>query len=261
MKEPRVVQADNAGLFALSGTRSFILGRRRVALVDPGPHEAGHMEALARMVEDAEEGTILLTHRHPDHAAGAPALSARLGFPVRSGRPAGALAHGDVITTDEGDLQVIATPGHSRDHVAYFLPDHGLLLAGDLILGEGSTTWVGEYPGCVADYLASLDRVAELPLHRILSAHGPPLDDPDEAIQRYRTHRLGRIAQVRRALEREPELSVEELVDRVYSQALPHSLREGARWSLRAILDHLGVAPFPRDGVPTESGGSLEQGT
>lgn len=258
MREPRVVQADNAGLFALSGTRSFVLGHRRVALVDPGPHDPAHLDTLAQRVEGAEEGTIVLTHRHPDHAAGAPALSARLGFPVRSGEPGGTLVHGAVIPTDEGDLRAIATPGHSRDHVAYFLPDHGLLLAGDLLLGEGSTTWVGEYPGCVSDYLASLDRVAELPLRRILPAHGPALEDPAEAIGRYRAHRLQRIAQVRRALDQDPALSLEELLERVYRRSLPDALREGARWSLRAILDHLGLAPFPREGVPTEGGVSLE---
>jgi glyoxylase-like metal-dependent hydrolase (beta-lactamase superfamily II) len=289
-REPRVVQASNAGLFALGGTRSFVFGRRRVAVVDPGPDEPRHLDALAAEAEGAEEGVILLTHAHPDHAAGAGALSAMSGFPVRSAAPIGALrgarghthaggptgeplGDGDEIATDEGILRVVATPGHSRDHLAFQLVGEGVVLVGDLLLGQGDTTWVGEYPGCVADYLKSLDRIAALGARRLLPAHGPAIEDPAEAIERFRAHRLARISQVEdelRAMQVErsgprvkapggdaAERLVARLVDRVYGDVLPPGLRTGAEWSVRAILYHLGVLPFPERGAPTEGGDRL----
>ena len=265
--EPRIVQADNAGLFALGGTRSVIVGRRRVAVVDPGPDDAPHREALLREVEGAEWGVILLTHRHPDHAAGGPALARATGFQVRAaaeGSGVEPLSAGQRVATDGGTLEVVPTPGHTPDHLAFLLRPHGILLAGDLLLGRGSTTWVGEYPGCVADYLASLDRIQAMELRRIIPAHGPDLTDPDDAVDRFRSHRLERIRQVQGALDdgvggREPasKEGLEALVDRIYGDELPTGLREGARWSVRAILEYLEVAPFPSSGAPTEGGEGL----
>lgn len=271
MKEPRVVKADNAGLFALGGTRTFIVGARRVAVVDPGPDDPVHLERVAREVDHAEGGVILLTHRHPDHAAGAPALERRTGLILRF-----PLADDVVVDTDMGTLRVVATPGHSRDHVAFLFrrrkDGRRILLAGDLLLGEGSTTWVGEYSGCVGDYLASLDRVAKLRPDRILPAHGPPIEDPEAALSRFRRHRLERIRQVKDALEagdlpggprsasdgpEADKVFLEALVDRVYGPRLPPGLREGARWSLIAILEHLGVVEFPAQAAPVENGGGL----
>ncbi len=266
-QEPRTVQADNAGLFALSGTRTVIVGRRRVALVDPGPEDREHRNALLGHLQEAEEGVILLTHRHPDHAAGAPALARASGLPVRGagGRDGGEpLEAGEHIVTDGGTLEVVPTPGHAADHLAFFLRPHRILLAGDMLLGQGSTTWVGEYAGCVADYLESLDRIEALEPRRIIPGHGPDLTDPGDAVQRFRAHRLDRIRQVREALDHgvgaprpASDEGLEALVDRVYGPELPPGLREGARWSVRAILEYLGAAPFPSTGAPTEGGEGL----
>lgn len=261
--EPRVVLADNAGFFTLSGTRSFIVGLERVAIVDPGPDDPDHLEGVARQVEGAREGMILLTHRHPDHAAGARGLAALTGFPVRP-VPGHELSEGERIETDAGGLEVVPTPGHSRDHLAFFLRPGDLLLAGDLVLGEGDTTWVGEYPGCVGDYLASLDRVEALAPRAILPAHGPRIEDPATVIARYREHRLARIRAVEKLLDSgvggaDPGSAeaVDRIVEQIYGDALPAGLREGARWSVRAVLDFLGAAPFPPQGAPTESGGTV----
>jgi glyoxylase-like metal-dependent hydrolase (beta-lactamase superfamily II) len=282
MKEPRVVLAGNAGLFTLDGTRTFVLGRERIAVLDPGPADARHLDRIAYLVEGAREGVILLTHGHPDHAEGAPALAHRTGFPVAGGGTGvdRTLIDGDRIPVDDGWLEAVSTPGHTRTHLAFLHRDggraHGDLFAGDLLLGEGTTTWVGEYGGCLRDYLTSLDRVESLAPSRIFPAHGPVLDDPLEAVQAFRAHRESRIRQVEAALQVVPggrdaagrdtsdaarAALVEALVDRVYGSTLPAKAREGARWSIRAALEFLGVAPFPTRGAPTERGDRLAPGS
>jgi glyoxylase-like metal-dependent hydrolase (beta-lactamase superfamily II) len=137
------------------------------------------------------------------------------------------------------------------------------------MLGQGKTTWVGEYAGCVADYLASLDRVERLAPARIYPAHGEGLLRPLEAVEAFRAHRLSRIADVEGALaELAPPAGadgdvwdlVERIVKSVYGELQGRAL-VGARWSVRAILEYLGVAPFPPEGAPSEGGGRLAPGS
>jgi glyoxylase-like metal-dependent hydrolase (beta-lactamase superfamily II) len=271
---PRVFVAENAGPFTLGGTRTFVLGDEVVAVVDPGPDDPAHLERLASAVAGAREGTILVTHGHPDHAAGAPALSRLTGLPT-AGSAAGVdriLAGGDRIPVDGGSLEAVETPGHARHHLAFLHHPSRELFVGDLLIGKGDTTWVGEYPGCVADYLASLDRVEALRPTRIHPAHGPSLEDPAETVARFREHRLARLLQVEEALaamgirvaegERDlPDVLLREVVERVYGPDLPPGVRLAAAWSARALLDYLGVLPFPRQGAPTEQGDSLAEGS
>lgn len=262
--EPRVVQADNAGLFTLSGTRTHLIGRERVAVLDPGPDDPLHLERLCRELEGASQVTILVTHGHADHSAGALPLARALeggAIPevaevrVRGAAPGipETLADQDRIPTDHGTLRTLWTPGHALPHFAFLWEEPNLLFPGDLLLGEGNTAWVGSYPGCVADYLASLDRLESLSATRLFPAHGPPLEDPAGAIQRFRVHRLHRLEQVAAALDQDPAMEADRIVDRIYGSALPRSLRGAARWSVFALLDHLGARPFP-PGAPLEEG-------
>lgn len=258
--EPRVVRADNAGLFTLDGTRTHLVGRERVAVVDPGPDDASHRDRLLEGLRDARRVDLLPTHAHPDHAAGVPALRAALEaadptLHVRVLGPAGVgtpLFDGDVIETDAGVLRTVETPGHARGHVAFFWEPARALFAGDLLMGEGATAWVGSYRGCVADYLRSLDRVEALAPSRVYPAHGPPIDDPAAALARFRAHRLQRIAQVREAATSLERRDVDRIVARVYGSELDVELREPAAWSVRAILDHLGLRAFPASGPTVE---------
>ena len=193
-----------------------------------------------------ERVTIVLTHGHGDHADAAPALSELIDAPVHG--PAGVegvdvvLNDGDAVATDAGDLVAVHTPGHTPEHLSFSWRNRNALFVGDLFLGQGDTTWVAEYPGCVADYLRSLERVRDMELAVLYPTHGPPLEDPAEAIGRFESHRRRRIEQARRAMEEHPSADIEGLLDAVYGPELPQALRGAARLSLSALVE------FVRDG-------------
>ena len=215
-------------------------------MIDPGPDVARHVRALASAVAGAEDVTILVTHGHRDHAGAVTALASETGATVAG--PEGVeglgrvLVDGATVVTDAGELIAVHTPGHTREHLCFHWVERRALFAGDLVLGVGDTTWVAEYPGCVADYLKSLDRVKGLALAVIYPAHGPPLEDPARALDRFEAHRLTRIDQVRAAMDHNPGADIEELLDIVYGATVPDSMRGAARRSLEALVDHVTAA-------------------
>lgn len=234
----RSLLARNPGPFTLGGTRSYIVGRRRAAIIDPGPRLEGHLRGLAAAVDSAESVVVLVTHGHGDHAAGAEELGRRLGAGVWGPGEARDLEDGRTFATDAGDVVAVSTPGHARRHFCFHLPGRGALFTGDMILGEGDTTWVGEYPGGVAEYLASLDRLEALNAAVLYPGHGKPLRDPAAAIARFRRHRLKRIDQVRRAAAGAGASDIRTLTRHVYGE-LPPDTFEMAASGVAAILDYL----------------------
>ncbi len=244
---PRRIRADNPGPFTFDGSVSYLVGDRDLAIVDPGPKVDTHVRALLAAAAAAERITILLTHGHGDHAGAVDPLVAALAEGIEApvtvigaghaaARP---LQAGERIVFEWGHLEVVPTPGHTRDHLAFFWPDEGALFAGDHLLGVGDTTWVGEYPGCVADYLDSLERLRSLELHSVHPGHGPDLTDPAEAIDRFEAHRRRRIEQVRQLREGPEGLRDEALFDRVYGDRIPPGLDRAARASLAALEAYL----------------------
>lgn len=250
-RRPRAVLAPNASAMTMAGTTTWIVGRSRAAVIDPGCAAASHLAALAHALEDARSVCILLTHDHPDHSAGAAELGERLRAPVLG--PGGrALADGDRVETDEGALVAVATPGHTADHVAYHWPDAGAVFCGDLMMGGIDTAVVAHPEGDVGDYLASLHRLRALAPSIIYPAHGPPFEDPAAAIDRYVRHREERQAQVMAALEA-GAASADAIADRVYGSALDPALRAFAVSAVRAYLAHLRrIGRIRRDSVPEE---------
>ncbi|MCG6986683.1 MAG: MBL fold metallo-hydrolase [Gemmatimonadetes bacterium] len=240
---PRFLGAGNAGPFTLDGTRTYRVGRKRAVLIDPGPAGDDHVRALVAWMADAHDATVLLTHGHDDHAAAAPALARALSAPVVG--PLGVpgvtspVADGDVVDTDEGELVAVHTPGHTADHLCYHWPARRAVFAGDLLLGRGDTTWVGDYRGCVADYLASLARVRALSVDTIYPAHGPPLENAAAALDRFEAHRLLRVRQVQEALAGRPGAGAPDLLGAIYGDALPPGTEKAALKSLEALLDHV----------------------
>jgi glyoxylase-like metal-dependent hydrolase (beta-lactamase superfamily II) len=199
-----------------------------------------HVRAVASLVEGADSAVILLTHGHPDHAASAARLADLLNAPVLGAGPVErALADREPVDTDAGELVALHTPGHDRAHLCFHWPERAALFAGDLVLGAGDTTWVAGYPGCVADYLASLARLRGLGLSRIYPTHGPPIDDVEARLMRFEAHRRARIAQVEAALTAHPDATRSEILAHVYGDTVPPGLRAAALESLEAVLDYL----------------------
>ncbi len=218
-------------------------------MIDPGPDSEAHVRAVAVAVSvEARRVQILVTHGHPDHAPAARPLASALnqaGVPAEIAGPAGLegidipLVGGDRLPTDDGELVAVDTPGHARLHLAFHWPERRALFVGDLLLGKGDTVWVGEYAGSVADYLRALERVRALEPSVLYPAHGPPLEDPSEAIDRFVSHRRERIRQVQEALASDPTRSTEELLAIVYGRELAGQARRAALLSVEALRAHV----------------------
>ena len=240
MTAPRTVLAQNASAMTLDGTRTFLVGRETVAVIDPGPALPSHMDALANALRDASSVAIVLTHHHPDHAAGAPALASQLAATALSYGPA-VPSEGETVPTDAGVLVALATPGHTPDHCAIHWPEESAIFCGDLMMGGIDTALVAAPEGDLADYLDSLDRLERLAPQVVYPTHGPHFTDPVEAFRRYRAHRAERLRAVRAALEAGRQ-SVPEAMAALYGEKVEPELRPWLEATTIAYLDYLGEA-------------------
>lgn len=228
----RSITAPNPGPLTLDGTRTYILDESIV--IDPGPDDETHVRAILESVPGLK--TILITHRHADHAPAAISLKKATGARV--------LAPNDVLDdtivdrrlrggeTVEPGLEVIATPGHTKEHVCFLTPD-GDLFTGDTILGSG-TTAVFPPDGHMGDYMRSLQLLRSREPRRIYPAHGPTRDDAVSLIDEYIAHRLERERQVIEAL-RAGATNVREMRERIYPDLDPR-LHDAAEIQLQAHL-------------------------
>jgi glyoxylase-like metal-dependent hydrolase (beta-lactamase superfamily II) len=222
------ITADNPGPMTLEGTNTYLVGRDPVTVIDPGPDDPAHIEAIRRSAsEHGGIGILLLTHDDADHLAGVEPLG------IEPTRP----ADGEVVA----GLTAIATPGHAAEHLCFLLPDgegRFACFCGDLILGEGSTI-VGprRLGGSLADYMESLRKLERLDLTVLYPGHGPTVDDPAAKIAEYIAHRQEREDRLVAALER-GERSREVLLDEVWDD-VPEVLRPAAALAMEAHLEKL----------------------
>ncbi|HEX8696848.1 MAG TPA: MBL fold metallo-hydrolase [Longimicrobium sp.] len=259
----RTVRAKNRSPMTLDGTRTYVVGRARPAVIDPGPGDPAHLEAIVAALGGARPVAILLTHSHADHAAAALPLAERTGAPVMMAQGALSppfppervgrwLADGDTVDTDVGTLKAVATPGHAPEHLCFLwtggeAPAGGALFVGDHLMGQGDTTLVAPPEGDLGVYLDSLNRIDELEPAVLYPAHGPEILNPSVTIERYREHREERIEQVVRALRRAGPSRPGQIVDTVYGSGLDPALREAAEASLGAILGFLSATGDVRE--------------
>jgi glyoxylase-like metal-dependent hydrolase (beta-lactamase superfamily II) len=218
-------------------------GGRRSVVIDPGPLDEAHLQAVAEAAGPV--GVVLLTHGHADHAEGARRFAGLAGCPVRALDPAhrlGAegLRAGETVAVDGVELLVVATPGHTADSLSFVLAAETALLSGDTVLGRG-TSVVAWPDGRLDDYLTSLQRLRELAerteVSRVLPGHGPPLDDALPVLTWYLDHRRERLEQVKSALAA-GDRTAAEVVRRVYADVDP-ALWPAAQRSVEAQLAYL----------------------
>jgi glyoxylase-like metal-dependent hydrolase (beta-lactamase superfamily II) len=200
----RRLTAPNPGMMTGPGTNCYLVGTDEVVVVDPGPDDEGHVEALV----EAGGGRIrwiALTHTHVDHWPATPALKARtgaevVGFGSRDGLEVDReLADGDVVGVGDAALVAVHTPGHASNHICFWDEGRRLLFTGDHVM-SGSTVVIAPPDGDMAAYLASLGKVRALGPEALAPAHGPLLTEPDAYVEHYITHRLAREAAVADAL-------------------------------------------------------------
>lgn len=238
------VLCPNPSPLTLEGTNTWVVGEpghSDCLVIDPGPADEAHLEAILAVVAGRRVAQVLLTHRHPDHAEGAPEFAARVDAPVRAfGAGSDDLTDGEVIREAGAELSVLASPGHTSDSVCFLLRGDGALFSGDTVLGWGTSvvTWPD---GVLGDYLASLAKI-EKAIHSgvvtdILPGHGGPLADAAATVAFYRRHRLERLDQVRSAVAQGAR-DADEVVEQVYAD-VDRSLWPAAALSVRAQLDYL----------------------
>jgi len=244
-------------MMTLDGTNTWVLrepGARRSVVIDPGPADAAHLDAIAEVA--GEVAAVLLTHHHADHSEAAREFAERMGCGVRALDPAyrlgsEGLGEGDVIAVDGLEIRVVATPGHTADSLCFVLPAEQAVLTGDTVLGRG-TTVVAHPDGELGAYLGSLDRLHALAdaheIESIWPGHGPVIGNALGTLDYYIAHRQERLGQVREALadlraQPHPEgIATEELprrvVEVVYADVDP-ILWPAAELSVRAQLAYL----------------------
>jgi glyoxylase-like metal-dependent hydrolase (beta-lactamase superfamily II) len=243
--------AANSGPMTLDGTNTWVLaepGAGTVVVLDPGPSDPEHLDAIEAAVDGRRVGLVLLTHGHPDHAEGAAPLAERVGAPVAALDPAHrlgsqGLADGERIEVDGLLIEVVATPGHTADSLSFHLVADAALLTGDTVLGRGSTV-VAHPGGRLGDYLDSLRRLVHLAEESsaayVLPGHGPALADPVGAVAAYLEHREARLQQVRDALAA-GAVTADDVVAAVYDD-VPREVWPAARLSVQAQLAYLNRA-------------------
>ncbi|MBI2266727.1 MAG: MBL fold metallo-hydrolase [Armatimonadetes bacterium] len=250
------ITAPNPSLTTLEGTNTYLIGRRprgEMVVIDPGPDSPIHREVIFHEIRSVggRVSLILLTHSHPDHAAGALALSKALQVPV-CGFPGGAvpldreLSHGAMVEIEGFSFRCLHTPGHARDHLCFVLSGKGIVLTGDLVLGRGS---LALFPpeGDLDLYRTSLSLLLTLDEEWILPGHGPPVP-LKRTVEEYLRHRQDRENQIKEALALGCS-TVDEVMEWVYRDLDP-ALYGLARGTVEVHLASL----MGRGGVVLEDG-------
>lgn len=210
------VRAGNPSPMTLDGTNTYVIAGW---VVDPGPADRAHLDAVRRAALDGIEG-VVLTHSHADHSAGAASLGAPVTLP----------GEGEEV----GPFRALATPGHSGDSVC--LVAGRICFTGDTVLGRGSV-FIAPGEGSLAAYLGSLRRLLELDLELLCPGHGPYVRDPRAKLDEYLSHRLERERRLLEALDSGLR-GRDELLDAVWADA-PPDLRPAAALTLAAHLEKL----------------------
>jgi glyoxylase-like metal-dependent hydrolase (beta-lactamase superfamily II) len=273
----RRLLCDNPSPFTFKGTMSYIVGRGQVAIIDPGPDDARHIDALLDAVRNETVTHIVVTHTHRDHSPGAARVKALTGAktfgegphraarPLHVGeaprldasndtdfRPDHALADGEVVSGQGFTLESVATPGHTANHMAFALREQNLLFSGDHVMGW-STSIVAPPDGAMSDYMGSLDKLARRHESIYLPGHGYVIPDAPRFVQSYIRHRQGREASILHRLAK-GAVDIPTLVRAIYIGLDPRLARAAGLSVLAHLEDLVARGLVATDGVPSVEG-------
>jgi glyoxylase-like metal-dependent hydrolase (beta-lactamase superfamily II) len=269
----RRIVANNPGPYTFLGTNSYVVGSGEVTVIDPGPAEPSHLEAIAAAIKGERLTHILITHSHRDHCDGARGLQALAGGkiaafgPTGTARGAGApglsydfvdpdfvpdrkLADGDTVRGKDFALDVLHMPGHAPDHLCFALVGKRTMFTGDHVMGW-NTTVIAPPEGDLAQFLASLERLMQRHDKMFLPGHGGRIQTPQRVVKAYIMHRKWREQTILACLE-DGICTVPRIVARLYG-TLDAGLKEAAALSVLAHLEYL----IDRDLVAAEGANAL----
>ncbi len=258
----RRATARNPGPFTFHGTNTYLVGTRRVAVIDPGPALEEHAATLDRALQGATVAAVVVTHRHLDHTEGAAAFARRhdaplMAHPAPEAETATAvpanridaardralpvdqpLDDGDVVRDEDFALEALHTPGHASDHLCLALAGTDILFSADHVMGW-STTVVAPPDGSMADYMASLERLMGRKDALFLPGHGGPVTQPQRFMRGLYTHRRQRETGILERLQA-GDRTIPEIVARLY-QGVDPRLHGAAALSVLAHMQDLVV--------------------
>jgi glyoxylase-like metal-dependent hydrolase (beta-lactamase superfamily II) len=273
----RAIAADNPGPFTFKGTVSYIVGRDRVAIIDPGPDDAAHVAALLDAVRGETVTHIFVTHTHRDHSPAAAKIKVatgakvfaqgphRLARPLHTGemrrldasadldfRPDTALADGETVSGHGWTLEAVTTPGHTANHMAFAFKEANLLFAGDHVMAW-STTIVAPPDGAMTDYMASLQKLVRRSEPLYLPGHGAPVRDAPRYVQYLIRHRQAREASILHRLAK-GAADIPTIVRAVYIGLDPRLVGAAALSVLAHLEELVARGAVTTEGPPSISG-------
>ena len=267
----RRVICNNPGPFTFTGTGTYIIGTGTVAVIDPGPIDEAHIDAILAALQPGERVShIIITHTHGDHSPASAPLKEKTGAPIYGMSPVKRaafdgpqmeesaddgfvpdveVAHGDLIAGGDWTLEAVHTPGHMAAHVCYALREEKALFTGDHVMGW-STSVIIPPDGSMTDYMNSLDLLLSRDDEIYWPTHGTCIENPQDFVRAYITHRRGREAQVLERLKA-GQSDIREMVKVVYAE-VDERLHPAAALSMLAHLQDLTARHIVDcDGEPT----------
>ncbi|WP_336968893.1 MBL fold metallo-hydrolase [Sphingobium aromaticiconvertens] len=263
------VLAPNPSAFTYTGTQTYVVGTDTLAVIDPGPDEPAHLDALTAAIAGRPVVAILCTHTHRDHSPAARPLADRTGAPIigcapltldddgpradaafdASYRPDRILTDGEQVTGEGWTLEAVATPGHTSNHLCFALLQESALFTGDHIMGW-STSVVSPPDGDMAAYMRSMQRLIDRDDKVYYPAHGEPVASPQRWARGMMGHRKQREGQILRHIATPDGVTIPQMVEQMYKGVDPRLYGAAGRSVLAHLidLDQRGLAAAGADG-------------
>jgi len=268
---------NNPGPFTFHGTNSYIVGRDTLAVIDPGPEDEAHLQALLAAIDGRPVSHIFVSHTHADHSPLAARLKLETGAtvvaegPHRAARPLHIgeinpldassdtafmpdqrLTDGEVVDTGEWTIEAMATPGHAANHMAFALKGTGILFSADHVMAW-ATSIVAPPDGAMADYMSSLEKLIARDETLYLPGHGGPVTKPTKFVRALKTHRKLREAAILDRI-RKGDRTIPEMVREIYRDTDPRLHRAAGLSVLAHLEDLVARGLVATDGPPAING-------